>query len=72
MTGVDSINPAGDSRVKHHYANLNDKNYRENNVPSSFGSGQLIGRADYLLGVPTGGAYKATIFLVCADLSTMV
>lgn len=72
MTGVDFINPAGDSRVSHNYASLNDKNYRESTLPSSFGSEQLTGNADYLLGVPTGGTYKATIFLVCADLSTMV
>lgn len=72
MTCVDSINPTGDSRVSHNYASLNDKNYRESTLPSSIGSEQLTGNADYLLGVPTGGKYKATIFLVCADLSTMV
>lgn len=65
MMEVDSINPAGDSRVSHHYASLNDKAYRENTLPSSFGSEKLTGSADYLLGVPTGGSFKATIFLVC-------
>lgn len=29
MTEVDSINPAGDTRVSHHYASLNNKAYRE-------------------------------------------
>lgn len=65
MTEVDSINPVGDSRVSNHYASLNDKTYRENTLPSSFESEQLTGSADYLLGVPTGGPFKATIFLVC-------
>lgn len=68
MTCVDSINPAGDSRVSHNYASLNDKKYRESTLASNIGSEQLIGNADYLLGVPIGGTYKATIFLVGADL----
>lgn len=42
MTGVDFINPAGDSRVSHHYASLNDKKYRENILSSNFGSEQLL------------------------------